>query len=86
MTRMPHAESAGRPAGGGRAWPSTISTRRPATRVVGGHRVATGRVVAAAGSVTVTVVPTPGVLAAVTVPPISAHSRRQMASPRPVPP
>ena len=41
---------------------------------------------AAAGTVNVTVVPAPSLLRAVTVPPISSHSRRQIARPSPVPP
>jgi hypothetical protein len=69
------------------AWSSTISTRLPTKRVPSsgtGSRRASGA--AAAGTVNVTVVPAPSLLRAVTVPPISSHSRRQIARPSPVPP
>ena len=68
------------------AWSSTMSTRRPARApsVIG--RAGSSEAAARATIVNQNVEPTPGVLSTPISPPISSHSRRLIARPRPVPP
>lgn len=65
---------------------STTSARHPTSDLPAALRAATGAEAWARGRRSQNVLPAPGRLSTPTVPPIASASRRQMASPRPVPP